>query len=158
MIFVTVGTQKFQFNRLIQTVDSLIDEGKISDDVFAQIGNSDYIPRNLQYVRFLSTNEYNMYLDKCNIIISHSGVATIVKGIKAGKKVIVVPRLKIYGEHVDDHQRQIADSFEKLDFIVQCVDLKELDEKLEWVKEHKFAIYKSQRLKVVETIENFLNE
>ena len=34
MIFVTVGSQKFQFNRLLKEVDELIETGKIKDDVF----------------------------------------------------------------------------------------------------------------------------
>ena len=157
MIFVTVGTQKFQFDRLICTVDNCIKLGTIERDVFAQIGNSEYIPQNFEYARYLSTEQYNMYLEKCDIIISHSGVATIVKGIRSGKKVIVVPRLKKYGEHVDDHQKQIADTFEKMNFIVQCVDLDQLPQKIEWAKHHKFNVYQSQREAVVKTIEEYLN-
>ena len=87
MIFVTVGTQKFQFDRLIGTVDNCIKLGTIERDVFGQIGNSEYIPQNFEYARYLSAEQYNMYLEKCDIIISHSGVATIVKGIRSGKKV-----------------------------------------------------------------------
>ena len=44
MIFVTTGSQKFQFNRLLQKIDLLIEEGMISVVVFAQIGVSDYQP------------------------------------------------------------------------------------------------------------------
>ena len=42
MIFVTTGSQKFQFNRLLQKIDLLIEEGMIREEVFAQIGVSDY--------------------------------------------------------------------------------------------------------------------
>ena len=49
MIFVTVGSQKFQFNRLLKKIDELIDAGIIKDKVFAQTGASDYIPKNYQY-------------------------------------------------------------------------------------------------------------
>ena len=48
---------------------------------------------------------------ECDVLITHSGVATIIAGLKNDKKVIVVPRLAKYGEHVDDHQVQIAESF-----------------------------------------------
>ena len=37
MIFITLGSQKFQFNRLLQAVDELIDKGVIKEEVFAQI-------------------------------------------------------------------------------------------------------------------------
>ena len=46
MIFVTLGSQKFQFNRLLIEIDRLIEEGKITEKVFAQTGYSDYKPKN----------------------------------------------------------------------------------------------------------------
>ena len=46
MIFVTLGTQKFQLNRLLKLIDEYIEKGIIKDEVFAQIGNTDYIPVN----------------------------------------------------------------------------------------------------------------
>ena len=49
MIFITLGSQKFQFNRLLKAIDKLIADGKITDEVFAQIGYSDYIPVHFQY-------------------------------------------------------------------------------------------------------------
>ena len=42
MIFITLGSQKFQFNRLLKAVDDLIEHKKIQDEVFAQTGYSDY--------------------------------------------------------------------------------------------------------------------
>lgn len=49
MIFITLGSQKFQFNRLLKAVDELVAAGKIKDEVFAQIGYSDYKPMNYKY-------------------------------------------------------------------------------------------------------------
>lgn len=46
MIFVTVGSQKFQFNRLLKEIDNLIQEGKIQEEVLHKIGASDYKPKN----------------------------------------------------------------------------------------------------------------
>lgn len=46
-IFITLGSQKFQFNRLLIAVDKLCEKKVISgEDVFAQTGYSDYVPRN----------------------------------------------------------------------------------------------------------------
>lgn len=50
MIFITLGSQKFQFNRLLEYVDNLIKT--ITEKVFAQIGASDYQPRNFNYEHF----------------------------------------------------------------------------------------------------------
>ena len=49
MIFITLGSQKFQFNRLLEEVDKLIEQGIITEEVFAQIGYSDYKPKNYKY-------------------------------------------------------------------------------------------------------------
>ena len=43
MIFLTVGTQ-FSFDRLVIAIDRIIDDGLISEPVFAQIGESSYKP------------------------------------------------------------------------------------------------------------------
>ena len=49
MIFVTLGSQKFQFNRLLIELDKLKENNKIDDVIFAQIGYSDYKPKNFEY-------------------------------------------------------------------------------------------------------------
>lgn len=38
MIFVTVGSQKFQFDRLVRAVDALVASGVAEDGSFAQTG------------------------------------------------------------------------------------------------------------------------
>ena len=53
MIFITLGSQKFQFNRLLKAVDDLVETGELSDEVFAQTGYSDYQPRNYKFKQFL---------------------------------------------------------------------------------------------------------
>ena len=37
MIFITLGSQKFQFNRLLKAVDDLVEIGELSDEVFARL-------------------------------------------------------------------------------------------------------------------------
>ena len=59
MIFLTVGTQSFQFNRLLEAVDNLIDEKIIQETVIAQIGESTYVPRNYLAYPFLDSSEFS---------------------------------------------------------------------------------------------------
>lgn len=158
MIFVALGTQKFQFNRLLQMIDQLLANGKITELVFAQIGNSNYKPENFQYATFLDKNEFEEKIRECDVLITHSGVATIIAGLNNNKKVIVVPRLAKYGEHVDDHQVQIAESFFKQNYVIMCAENDKLEELIVKAKNHKFAKYISQRRQMVETIEDFLNK
>ena len=57
MIFVTTGTQKFQFNRLLKGVDKAIETGIITEEVFAQTGASVYQPVHYKYRPFLPADE-----------------------------------------------------------------------------------------------------
>lgn len=156
MIFVAVGTQKFQFNRLLSTLDEMIDNGMIKEDVFAQTGHSDYQPQHYAFKDFLNKDEFENYVKQCDLLITHSGVATIIAGLKCNKPVIVVPRLAKFGEHVDDHQVQIAESFSEQNFVMMCSENDDLSETVKQAKEHTFSKYVSQRALMVKTIRDYL--
>lgn len=120
MIFVTVGTQKFQFNRLLAAVDLLVEKRLIREPVIAQTGCSTYRPRNFEAVDFMGKEEFDAAIQQCSLLVTHGGVGTILSGLKARKKIIVVPRRKAFGEHVDDHQMEIAERFEKMGYLRVC--------------------------------------
>lgn len=158
MIFVTVGSQKFQFNRLLKEVDELIETGKIKDEVFAQIGVSDYKPKNYKYKEFITQEEFNDYLNKADIIITHAGTGVIVNAIKKEKKVIGVPRLAKYGEHVDDHQIQLIKEFTDMNLIEACKDIKYLEQRIKNIKNKNFKKYKSNNDRFVQNIKEYIKE
>ena len=148
MIFVTVGAQKFQFNRLLIEIDKLIENKSIKEKVFAQIGVSEYIPKNYEYTDFTTQDEFSEKIDEANLIITHGGTGVIVNALKKGKKVIAIPRLSKYGEHVDDHQIQLIKEFEEMNFIEPVYEIDELSN----------AIYVSNTDKIIEDIEKFIGE
>lgn len=94
MILVVLGTQKFQFNRLLKMVDNLVSEEKISDIVVGQIGHSTYLPKNFGYQDFFDSIQFNKLVAEADIIITHGGVGSISTALKNNKKVVVVPRQK----------------------------------------------------------------
>lgn len=158
MIFVTLGSQKFQFNRLLIEIDRLVEEGKIADDVFAQIGYSDYKPMNYKYKDFLDRDEFSYIMSKCDKVITHGGTGAIIRAIKSGKKVISIPRLAKYGEHVDNHQLQIVKEFEKMNFIIYIDDERSLENEIIKLENHKVLKYESNTLNVINSIEEFINK
>lgn len=157
MIFVALGTQKFQMNRLLKSLDNLIERNIITDNIFAQIGESDYIPKRYEYSPFMNKEKFEEKISECDILITHGGVGTIIAGLKKNKKVIVFPRLKKYGEHVDDHQLEIAKSFSQLNYVIECDEADELERAICECAKKEFNQYVSQREVVVETINDFLN-
>lgn len=156
MIFVTVGSQKFQFNRLLKKVDELVENGKITEEIFAQIGTSDYKPKNYKYKEFMTQEEFNNYLDKADIIITHAGTGVIVNAIKKGKKVLGVPRLAKYGEHVDDHQIQLIKEFAEMNFISSVYDIEKIEDEMGKIKKKKFNKYKSNTEVMLDDITKFI--
>lgn len=158
MILVTVGSQKFQFNRLLEKIDELIDKKVITDKVFAQIGVSDYKPQNYNYTDFMTQDEFNKKLNESNLIITHAGTGVIINAIKKGKKVIAIPRLKKYGEHVDDHQIQLIKQFEKLNFIESCYSIEKLEEKIKITKNKRYNKYVSNTDAIIKNIKEYINK
>lgn len=156
MIFVTLGSQKFQFNRLLQAVDNLILQEIIDDVVFAQIGFSDYNPKYYHYKQFLDMEEFAHMEGSADIVITHGGTGTIIGAVKMGKKVIAIPRLKKYGEHVDDHQIQLIKQFEQMNIICPCYDMDELGNALQLIHLHTYNIYKSNTDKIIDSINKYI--
>ena len=156
MIFVTVGSQKFQFNRLLEAVDKLIEDGVINEEVFAQTGVSDYEPKNYKFVDFTTREEFNEKLDKCNLLITHAGTGVIVNALKKGKKVIAIPRLKEYGEHVDDHQMQLIEQFTELGLIEPVNEIDELGKAITETKKKDYKKYVSNNVVILNNIVKFV--
>ena len=142
MIFVTVGTSKQDFSRLIREIDRLIDEKVINDEVVVQSNLCMYKPKNFVINSQLSKREYQLYLKKCDLIITHGGVGSIMDGLKNNKKVIAFPRLAKYSEAVNDHQVEIINEFKKMNYILTG-KISDLDKILEYVKSFVPNTYKS---------------
>lgn len=156
MVFVTVGSQKFQFNRLLKEIDRLIESGIIKDKVIAQRGASDYVPIHYEYFDFMNKEIFNEVIDKSDAVITHGGTGAIIGALKKGKKVIAVPRLAKYGEHVDDHQLQLLAQFENANLIFVCREIAELGELYLKLPDAIFAEYKSNQMTIVNDIEQFI--
>lgn len=113
MIFVTVGTHEQQFNRLIKAVDDLVADGTIKEEVIIQKGFSDYEPKHCKAYKLISYKDMQKYYDEARIVITHGGPASFMAVLERGKTPIVMPRLKKFDEHVNDHQDYFCREVEK---------------------------------------------
>lgn len=127
LIFVTVGSRNYPFDRLFIKLDELFDRGIIKDELFAQIGTSTYIPRNYKYKDFISQEEFSKYIDKADLVISHGASGSIMRALNSGKKVIAVTRLRKYGEHIDDHQIQNNEAFASNKYVIPVYEMDALE-------------------------------
>jgi UDP-N-acetylglucosamine transferase subunit ALG13 len=109
MIFVTVGTNEARFDRLLRCVENLE-----ADDIVVQYGCSTYRPRNAECFAFFTFEELVGYMRAASVVVTHAGVGSVSVALANGRCPVVVPRLRRYGEAIDDHQlalgRRLAQS------------------------------------------------
>ena len=157
MIFVILGTQKFQMNRLLKMIDEYAAGGKAGQRVIAQTGQSDYEPANFEFRSFFDKAEFDGLIAQADLIITQGGVGAVMTALRCRKPVIVVPRLAKYGEHVDDHQREIAQALAKKGFVLCCDDGDNLEELISQCSNRQFPEYVSQVGNITRIINGYLD-
>ena len=157
MIFLTVGTQ-FPFDRLVRSIDEVISRNGFQEQIFAQIGNTSYEPKNFRAVSSIEKELFDKHICEASCIISHAGMGTITTALEHHKPLLVMPRLKRYGEAVNDHQVTITKKFEELGHVLAAYGVKELPRK---IKQLSAFVPKAREIQVhfvVQRISEFLNE
>lgn len=152
MIFVTLGSQKFQMNRVLKELDDLVKRRLINEDIYAQVGYSDYRPKNFEARDFFLRQEYLDFMEKAKLIITHGGTGAIVGALKKEKKVIAIPRQSKLGEHVDDHQYEIVNLFAEKGLIVTIDDEHKLIEAIDSIESKDFNKFISQKEEMLDSI------
>lgn len=160
MIFVTVGSRQYPFDRLFKKLDELVEDGTIKDKIFAQIGTSTYKPKNYEYKDFISPEEFQEYINKSDIVVSHGASGSIMKALNADKKVIAVTRLEKYGEHINDHQIQNNEAFASNHYVLMAdLELDNLGECFKKINSKNNGLVKWKNkdpMAIVNMIDNFI--
>lgn len=150
MIFVTVGSQNFPFNRLLEGIDRAAESGQITDRVIAQTGYCTYKPRFFEGIAFFNREEFVKKIEEADLIITHGGTSVIRMGLELHKRIIAVPRMKCYHEHVDDHQTEIVRQFSKDGLICEVTEMETIGEAVDRVMKMDFGHLKEEKKLVVE--------
>lgn len=118
LVFVTVGTDHHRFDRLVSWIDEwMIEGGGVTRaHVFVQSGTS-AAPRHAASAPLITRAEMQRFLREATAVVCHGGPASITECRSAGVVPIVVPRLRLLGEHVDDHQVVFTRRLAELDKI-----------------------------------------
>jgi UDP-N-acetylglucosamine transferase subunit ALG13 len=157
MIFLSVGTQ-FAFDRLVKGVDDALQNGVLDEEVYAQIGEGSYKPRNFEYVEFLEKEKFDGYVKKASSVISHCGVGILALALDSNKPLLVMPRLKKYSEVVNDHQVVIAVKFQELGHILTAYSAEELPDKIKQLNTFIPKSRTNQSQMLSQRISKFLSE
>ena len=67
---------------------------------------------------YLSPGEFRSKVEQARVVVSHGGAGAIGTALRAGRRPIVMARLRCHGEHVDDHQLDLVDKLRRLGLVV----------------------------------------
>lgn len=122
MILVLTGTQKQRVDRIFKLFENLPES--LRKDLYIQSPYQPEISIPYNYLGMVTSEEMKELMISADVIISHGGTATLMQAIQMKKKIIAFARLSKYGEHVDDHQREIIDLLDESGCVIQYVDEK----------------------------------
>ncbi len=122
------------FDRLVGAVDSWAGERK-RDDVFAQIGPTDWRPEHIESACFLDPPEFRQRVEDAAAIVAHAGMGSIITALELGKPIIVLPRLGELRETRNDHQVATARRLAEMGRVHAAFDQDELMDLLDRIDE-----------------------
>lgn len=156
MILVLLGTQNNSFHRLLEEVNRLIENGVIKEEVIVQAGYTQYTSENMKILGLIAKEELEKLQNKADLIITHGGVGSILLSITKNKKVIAVPRLHQYNEHVNNHQKQIVELFNEKGYIIGVEGVEGLEQAIKKVEDFEPKEYQQNHEKMLKVIEDFI--
>lgn len=157
MVLVLVGTQNNSFERLLNSVQECVNKKIINEKVVIQRGYTKFQSDTMDIAQFYGPSELSRLQDEANLIITHGGVGSIINSLLKGKKVIVVPRLKKYHEHVNDHQMQIAKKYETEGYVKCVYDISNLGDVIKSMKDFEPKKYVVEDTKIIPIISNYID-
>jgi len=131
MIFVTVSMDLHPFERLISKMDEIA--GSIDEEVVIQ-GCIKYETKHAKYYKCFSREVLEQYLDQARLVVSHAGIGTIMQVLERNKPLIIVPRLKKFNEHHNDHQKEIAEQIRNRKGVRIVYDIEELEDMMDFLE------------------------
>lgn len=156
MILVLLGTQNNSFHRLLEEVDKNIKDGTIKEEVIVQSGYTKFQSHRMRIIDLMSKEQLAEFQEEATLIITHGGVGSIVSSIEKGKKVIAVPRMHEYGEHVNNHQKEIVEDFNNKGYIIGIKKVEDLKDAIIRSKKFEPVKYQPNNQKMLKIIENFI--
>ena len=160
MIFVTVGNDFRSFDRLLKKMDQIAP--LIPNEIVIQRGYSRYLPKNTTYFDFVSMPIAIEYIQKSELVVSHAGIGTIILCKAHGIPILILPRREKNGEHMNDHQMEIAKALEErmdenIHVIYQEDQLEEEIIKLLSERKRNIPVKNIGKVNLIKTIREFVN-
>jgi UDP-N-acetylglucosamine transferase subunit ALG13 len=125
---VTVGTV-LPFDRLVAGVAALKAAGLLPEEVWSQVGEG-ATPEGMMCVAAAPFDEMQARLQRADLLFTHGGTGSLVTGLRAGCRIVAMPRDPGRREHYDDHQFEIVEAFAKRGLIQMALEPADLPQAL----------------------------
>ncbi|MCC6795334.1 MAG: hypothetical protein IT366_09470 [Candidatus Hydrogenedentes bacterium] len=126
MIYVTVGTMFLDFPRLIRAMDAIARDS--GEHIVVQTGMGTALPQHCEYFAFKPREEVLEIQRIARVVVCHAGIGCVSDALRMQRPLIVVPRLKRFNEHMNDHQLELARAVESRGWGRVIHDIVELPE------------------------------
>jgi UDP-N-acetylglucosamine transferase subunit ALG13 len=117
------------FERMVRAVDEWAKDNP-QEEVFLQIGDTRYEPQHAPFARIIPITEYRSRLRECDLFVAHCGMGAILQALEERKQLLMLPRIREWGEHTTDHQLHTALRFAYLPGLKVVDDVVALKEEM----------------------------
>ena len=158
MILCLVGTNPYDFTRLVKAVDEIA--LNLNIQVVIQTGNTKYKPKNCEYFSFKAKEDVSKLMNKAELVISQGGYGSMTDAIMLNKKLVAVPRSIEFNES-QDNQVELVAYYESKGYLQACYNIEKLENIVLDALSDKFIFNKYERetnTKASSIIKDFLNE
>ena len=115
-VVVTLGTQpRYGFRRAVERLHGLLPSDA---EVLWQVGSTDVAGLPIAGHRIIPPAQLRRALASADLVVAHAGVGSALGALAEGKCPVLLPRERDHGEHVDDHQAQVARAIDRLGLAV----------------------------------------
>ena len=122
--FISVGNARQPFHRLLDAVAGL--EEILPRPIVVQHGHTPFAAEKMEAMDFVGMEQFIEMLRGAQLLILHAGVGAVLQAIEAGHVPVVMPRRRVFGEIVDDHQVDYARAMEQVGMVVVANTAEEL--------------------------------
>lgn len=113
---VTLGAHRlYGFRRLVERLAEIMPPDV---EVLWQTGSTDVAGLPIDARPFVAAAELDAAIRDADLVVSHAGIGSTLSAMEAGRSPVIVPRDPRHGEHVDDHQVQVARELAELDIAI----------------------------------------
>lgn len=86
---------------------------EMDETVVIQRGSSTYEPQHAGHFQLTTSEHMTQLTEAATAIVTHAAAGAVILALQKGKPLVIVPRRQRFGEHLDDHQLQLAKALEE---------------------------------------------